>query len=144
MVRMPEPPPKRDFSCPICSESIDNILTAIAHGEHAQPAHLECVIRRLAEREQLSEDEQIAYIGEGDFAVLHRPSTRGSGRTEIRRRIEYEDKNHKPEWRRELSPGVSRDYIPSPGSLADLLPDQPEDALLAAKSIYLPKYNLPK
>lgn len=139
---MPEPAPKREYGpCPICENAIDNPFTAIAHGDEALPAHFECVIGRLTEMEQLGPDEQIAYIGEGTFAVLHRPNDKTSVRPEIRKLIEYEDKHNKPEWRKELSPGISRDYIPSPGSLVDLVPETPEESSLASRSIYLPKYN---
>lgn len=120
--RLPDPIPDREHEpCPISGEPIDDILTAITHPASGKPARFDAVITSLSQREQLEEDERIAYIGKGTFGIIK--MQRGSnGRQElvVRKRITYEEGHDKQDWRRELAPGISRDYPPEPRPLSEL------------------------
>jgi len=119
---LPDPVPEREHEpCPISGEPIEDILTAITHPASGKPARFDAVITSLAEREQLEEDERIAYIGKGVFGIIKMQRDSG-GHQElvVRKRIPYEDGHDKQTWRRELAPGISRDYPPEPRPLSEL------------------------
>lgn len=141
---MPAPVPKREYGPdPISGKPIDNILTAIADPTSGQPANFDSILRQLEEQEELTENERIIYVGRGEFGVLVE-NKGGSPRFAIRKRIQIEDEYQKAEWRKELSPGISRDYTPQPEPLSELFDEA--EALVketgfgkAHPSIYLPK-----
>lgn len=141
---MPPPVPKRDYGPdPITGEPISDILSAIADPETGRPANFDSVVRRLEEQEELGENERIVYVGKGAFGVL--VENKGQKpRYQIRKRIQIEDEYEKYAWRRELSPGISRDYVPSPQPLHELYDEAEADVTdsgfgKAQPSIYLPK-----
>lgn len=110
---MPDPVPERDYGeCPISHEPIDDIYAAIDDPETGRPARFEAVLERIAKREDIAENEHVIYIGSGNFAIAE-DDPKG-GFPIIKRRVEFEDTHRKTEWRKELSPGISRDYPPNP------------------------------
>ncbi len=126
--RMPEPIPQREYEpCPISGEEIDHIASAIAHPGTGKPARFESVIKRLeqqiiAEQEgEEIEEGRIAYLGRGTFGLITFENVPGKNQPMlvVQKYIEYED-NDRHEWRRELAPGISRDYIPNPQPLSQL------------------------
>lgn len=119
---LPDALPERAYdSDPISGEPIDDIFSAITHPATGKPARIESVIEQLTESEELGEDERIAYIGRGAFGIV-RMTTGENGRPllEVRKRIQYEDGHGRDDWRRELAPGISRDYPPEPEPLSNL------------------------
>lgn len=109
---MPDAPPKREYSaCPICGEPMRDIHSAIAFPPSNQPAHFECVTGRIAEQETLAENERVVYLGNGSFGIVADEKTPGvsGSRYMVRKRIQFEDKDTVFDWRKELSPGISRD-----------------------------------
>ncbi|MFW5800864.1 MAG: hypothetical protein ACOCVC_02425 [Spirochaeta sp.] len=118
-VTMPDPVPEREYGeCPISHEPIDDIYAAVDDPDTGKPARFEAVLDKLAKRENIAENERIVYIGSGTFAVAE-DNPKG-GFPVIKRRIEFEDTHHRTEWRKELSPGISRDYPPHPKPIEDL------------------------
>ena len=119
---LPDPVPEREHApCPISGEPIDDILTAINHPASNKPARFDAVITGIAAQEQLGPDERVAYIGKGMFGII-KMAKNSDGRPElvVRKRIPYEDGYEKQQWRRELAPGISRDYAPDPRPLSEL------------------------
>jgi hypothetical protein len=122
-ITMPEPVPEREYDdCPISHEPIEDVYTAIDDPDTGKPARFDAVLERLAKREQIAEDESIIYIGGGVFAVAR--NYKEGAFPEIVRRIEFEDSHHRQEWRRELSPGISRDYLPKPEPVHQLYTEE--------------------
>lgn len=118
-ITMPGPVPEREYGeCPISNQPIEDIYTAIEDPDSGRPARFEAVLELLAEREKIDDDERIVYIGSGTFAVVE--DQPDGGFPFIKRRIEFEDTQQRREWRRELSPGISRDYSPQPESIQEL------------------------
>ena len=108
--RMPEPPPKREYDvCPICNQPMRDIHSAIAFPPSDVPAHFECVIRSISEGEKLAENERVVYLGNGSFGVVQDQSGQGKSHYVVVRRIQFEERDRVVQWRRELSPGISRD-----------------------------------
>lgn len=143
---MPPPVPKREYEpCPISGDPINNIYTAIADPVSGRPANFDSVLGRLAESEELAENETIVYLGRGSFGVLV-DDTAKKPRYYVRKRIQFEDEHEKYPWRRELSPGISRDYVPSPQPLSELYDEA--EAVVGVngfgrnhQSIYMPKVD---
>ncbi len=119
---LPDPIPEREREpCPISGEPIDDILTAITHPASGRPARFDAVIGKIAEHEQLEADERIAYIGRGNFGIVKMEKDEyGQPLLVVRKRIVYEEGGDKKDWRRELAPGISRDYPPEPRPLSEL------------------------
>ncbi len=141
---MPPPVPRRDYGPdPINGEPLQDILTAIADPSSGKPANFDTVLKQLEEQEQLSENERIVYVGKGSFGVLVENRS-AKPRYSIRKRIQFEDEFEKYPWRKELSPGISRDYTPAPQPLSELFDEAEATVSLsgygkAHPSIYLPK-----
>ena len=93
----------REVLCPICNEPITDIATAIADKASGKPAHFDCILNQIKSAEPVGENEKISYIGQGRFAVLYFENPRDQRHFTIKKVIEYEDKEHKAEWRDELS-----------------------------------------
>ena len=93
-------------ACPLCGERVDDLYTAIAYGERMAPAHFDCIVSLLGEREELEEGARLCYLGGGSFGIVQthsaaRPGDRG-GTLLIRKRIEVEERDSAPAWREEL------------------------------------------
>jgi hypothetical protein len=107
---MPEPPPKREYgACPICQQPMRDIHSAIAYPPSDVPAHFECVVKKIAEDEGVKQSERVVYLGNGSFGVVEDQSAQGKSSYVVVRRIQFEERDHPVGWRRELSPGISRD-----------------------------------
>ena len=92
---------KRPFpECPICNQSVKFLLTAISVGEDNRPAHFDCVLKLLSETEDLGPKEKITYIGNGNFAIV---SGKAGKNLVIRKKIEFENRENKGEWRKRIS-----------------------------------------
>jgi hypothetical protein len=118
---MPPKPPEREYGpCPLSGEPIEHIFSAVQDPESGRPAILERAIERVSRNEELGENERLCYIGDGNFGVVYEERRGKNTVVEIRRRIEYENRNDKADWRKELSPGISRDYVPEPRPLSEL------------------------
>ena len=124
---MPPERPKREYDpCPLSGEPISDILTAIADPETGRPSNLESVLDKLRKTESLGPNERLAYIGRGEFGVVEESGNAKDKTVTVKRRIVYENTNQSYEWRRELSPGISRDYVPEPRPLSELYSDEDE------------------
>jgi len=93
--------PAYDTPCPVCGEVIFEISSAITEKLTGQPAHFECIIKKIAEEENIQEDETICYLGNGSFGIIQKRNSKQMTFF-IRKRIQYEDKDVKKDWRRNL------------------------------------------
>ena len=94
--------------CPVCGKLVKNLYTAISYGKTSSPAHFDCIVRLLREREDLPAGENWCYLGGGSFGVVRRannvrnPKRSSKSVFSIRNRIDFESEGSKPEWRTEL------------------------------------------
>ena len=94
---------KKDFPiCPICGNSVKDINTAIASEENDSPAHFDCILKQLEQREELEKDEKICYLGKGSFGII-KTRNGGSQKFFVRKRIQYEVEEKKYDWRKKIS-----------------------------------------
>ncbi len=89
--------------CPICGKAVKSMLTAIAVNEEMDPAHFDCVIKQITDKENIGKGEKVTYLGNGTFAVIKiKSGSRGTSFTVIKK-IQYEDKEKQVEWRKKIS-----------------------------------------
>lgn len=110
-VRAPAPAaaaaePGDPSGCPVCTEPVRDLYTAIAYGERKAPAHFDCIVALLGEREELEEGTRVCYLGGGSFGIVqaHAGAREGdrAGMPWVRKRIEVEERDAAPAWREEL------------------------------------------
>lgn len=77
-------------------------MTAIAQGEGNAPAHFDCVLRDIAQKEELQPKEKVCYLGNGAFGIL-KFKQGGPVRFTIRKRIQYEAAEKDVAWRKRIS-----------------------------------------
>ncbi|MBN2049330.1 MAG: hypothetical protein JW760_02700 [Spirochaetales bacterium] len=85
--------------CPLCGEKITDLSSALTERISGNPAHFECVMKQIAQAEDLQKDEKVSYLGNGSFGILQQAP---GGQFKIRKKIPYEEKETSTEWRRNL------------------------------------------
>jgi len=89
--------------CPVCGEVIRDMSTAVKDPKSDSPLHFDCAIGLIQKDNPLSQGEKIAYIGQGRFAVLYFANVHDSKHFQIKKIIDWEEKEKKPLWRDEMS-----------------------------------------
>ena len=140
---MPVRPPKREYPLdPITGAPVDNVYTAFTHRETEQPTSFDAVLDHLRNAENIAENQQLIYVGSGSFGVYEEVEENGRRHLALQRKITYEDSHHKPDWRRELAPGISRDYQPAPQPLSQLYSQDEQSQfpkIGASSGAYIPR-----
>ena len=90
------------YTCEICMQTIQDITTALAMPVSGKQAHFDCVLEKLSEKEKLEEGQQIVYLGGGNFGVVKVDAKSSKNEFKIIKKIEYEDREIIPDWRKEL------------------------------------------
>ncbi|MGN0728943.1 hypothetical protein [Treponema sp.] len=94
--------------CEVCGQGIRDISTAINSRNSEGLIHFDCALESLSKRESLDPGDKLAYIGQGRFGVIHFASPADTKHFTIRKIIEWEEKDKKPEWRSEIADLYSR------------------------------------
>lgn len=102
------------FNCVICNSEINFLSTAldVKYNSVNGPVHFDCILKVLNENENLSNGESLTYIGKGVFAVIQKTSE--SPGFKIVRKIELENIDEIPDWRKEFSDRIKSIETPSP------------------------------
>jgi hypothetical protein len=101
---------KKDYPlCPICEKAISELSSAINHRETAKPAHFDCIMKTIEQTEGINPNEKICYLGKGSFGIVRFQKMGGTIPFIIRKRIQYENLEETPEWRKNLDKLVSRE-----------------------------------
>lgn len=93
----------RQIICPKCQMPITDIASALPDKITGKPIHFDCVLNQIKKDEPVGENEKIAYIGQGRFAVLYYENPRDPKKFTVKKTIEWEEREQKSEWRDELS-----------------------------------------
>ena len=102
-------PPRASFprdqvsQCPFCGQTVRDVLTAIATSADNQPAHFDCVLRRIGEQEDLRPREKVVYLGNGCFGIVRFRNGNDLRQFTIRKRIQFEDAEGIVAWRSTVS-----------------------------------------
>ncbi|ORC31874.1 hypothetical protein B4O97_16560 [Marispirochaeta aestuarii] len=96
---------KRYYSeCPICGKGVRDLLTAVAWGDERKPSHFDCVLKAIADQEDVQGKEKVVYLGAGSFGIVKfRSGTGSSPRFTVRKRVQLEEKEEKLDWRKKVS-----------------------------------------
>ncbi len=95
-------PEKPELVCALCGEVITETASSLALPESGEPAHFDCVMKKLEETETLEEGDSIAYLGGGNFGIIRKNSQNSTG-FEIKKKIDFENKEKIGDWRKKLS-----------------------------------------
>ena len=98
--RRPASDPVEFPLCPVCEKAVRELASAITHRETGLPAHFDCVLRILREENTLSDNEKICYLGKGSFGIVQFRPNGAPPRFLVRQRIQYEDLETVPDWRK--------------------------------------------
>ncbi len=79
------------------------MLTAVAVNEDMDPAHFDCVLKKISEEEKVGPGEKVTYIGNGTFAVIKMKHGGKGSSFSIIKKIQYESKDLKADWRKKIS-----------------------------------------
>ncbi len=90
------------YNCEICSEVIQDISSALAMPGSGNPAHFDCVLKKITGDEKLEEGQQVVYLGGGNFGIIKTDSKGSRNTFQIIKKIEYEERDKTPEWRKLL------------------------------------------
>ena len=89
--------------CEYCGLPIADLATAVENKKTGKPIHFDCAVGILSEQEKLSEGERITYIGQGRFGILYFANPHDMKHFTIKKIIDWEDKDKKPEWRDQMA-----------------------------------------
>ncbi len=95
-------PEKPELICALCGEVIKETASSLSLPESGEPAHFDCVMKKLEETEHLEEGDSIAYLGGGSFGIIRKNSQNSTG-FEIKKKIDFENKENIGAWRKKLS-----------------------------------------
>lgn len=93
----------RQVICSKCGQPVTDMASAMNDKSSGTPIHFECAMDQVSAGEKLGTGEKIAYIGQGRFAVLFYENIRDQRHFQIKKIIEWEERDKKPEWRDEMS-----------------------------------------
>ena len=79
------------------------MASAVIDKASGDPAHFDCILDQLNKTETLGENEKIAYIGQGRFALLRYEDPSDVKSFKIIKTIEWEGRDAELPWRSELS-----------------------------------------
>jgi hypothetical protein len=94
---LPEP------ECPLCGKPIKDLASALSDKASGTPAHFECILGALRERELLEEGDQLSYIGGGRFGIVHYNNPHDSKNFQIKKILQWEDQNIRSDWRKQVA-----------------------------------------
>ncbi|MCL2608380.1 MAG: hypothetical protein FWD94_00525 [Treponema sp.] len=98
--------PKVDLEpeiCVLCEKPIDEFATVVSDHESGRPAHFDCAVNRIAEREHLEEGDRVGYIGGGRFGIIKFDNPGDPKKFKIKKILEWEKKGDRSKWRTALS-----------------------------------------
>ncbi|HOF11950.1 MAG TPA: hypothetical protein PK248_04460 [Treponemataceae bacterium] len=92
-----------DFTCSFCQKEIQDLPSALSDKTSGEPVHFDCVLEHLKESEEIGENEKLFYIGKGNFAIAYFENPHDLRKFEIRKLIEWENKEKESRWRNDIS-----------------------------------------
>ena len=85
--------------CTICNKPIRDVSAAINDQSNEKPAHFDCVLKSLSDKETLGKQEKVIYLGSGKFGVV---KIINSKKFEIIKQILYENSEERIDWRKDM------------------------------------------
>ncbi|MCK5268989.1 MAG: hypothetical protein KAR07_12485 [Spirochaetes bacterium] len=82
---------KHKSECSICRQPIDDMLSAIGSEKNNDTRHFTCAQKEILKYEKLLENEELTYIGGGDFVIIQKQKNKGKKNILLRKRINYKE-----------------------------------------------------
>jgi hypothetical protein len=89
--------------CPRCGMPIEDLPSALTDKESGNPVHFDCIVARIAEGETLMDGDKVVYLGGGRFGVVHFENNQEPKNFQVRKTIQWEEKDKRAPWRRDVS-----------------------------------------
>ena len=101
----PQPPAlsMAPVACILCGKPIKEFVTAVSDPISGGPAHFDCTVSKIAERERLEKGDTVGYIGGGRFGIIHFSNPQNPRKFQIKKIFEWEKNEIRSEWRVALS-----------------------------------------
>jgi len=85
--------------CILCNKPIREFSTAFCDPDTGKPAHFDCTVNRIVEKEKLEKGDSIGYIGGGRFGIIHFTNPQNPRKFTIKKIFEWEKNESRSEWR---------------------------------------------
>ncbi|MCL2191208.1 MAG: hypothetical protein FWB79_04405 [Treponema sp.] len=85
--------------CILCDKPIREFSTALCDPDTGKPAHFDCTVNRIVERERLEKGDSVGYIGGGRFGIIHFTNPQNPRKFTIKKIFEWEKNESRSEWR---------------------------------------------
>ncbi len=89
--------------CCKCGQVIQDLTQAISGKTENSLMHFDCALEEVSKSESLGPGDKIAYIGQGRFGLLHFENPHDMKHFQIRKIIEWENKEEKAPFRNEMA-----------------------------------------
>lgn len=89
--------------CKKCGLPIKDPTLAISDKVTGLPVHFDCILKFLKQSEELKENEEVIYIGSGNFAIVYFENPKIRKQFKIIKLIEWETGSRTSEWRIEMA-----------------------------------------
>lgn len=93
----------REVLCPACGKPIEDLSSAIGDKASGQPMHFDCALKKVTDAEKPAPGKNVAYIGNGRFAVISYENPADTKHFKIEKIIEWEDRDEPLSWRGEMA-----------------------------------------
>ncbi|MGP1439029.1 MAG: hypothetical protein ACTTKH_08170 [Treponema sp.] len=88
--------------CEKCGKEIKDLTLALSDKNTGNPVHFDCILSFIKNSEELKENEEIIYIGHGNFAIVSFENPKIRKKFKIVKLIEWEEKNEDCQWKNEI------------------------------------------
>ena len=89
--------------CPCCGKPIRDIASALSDRGTGEAVHFDCIISRISQEEVLDKGDFVSYIGGGRFGIVRFNNPGDGKKFTIKKILEWENKEDRPEWRSSVS-----------------------------------------
>ena len=88
--------------CEKCGKEIRDLTTALSDKDSGNPVHFDCILEFIKNSEEIKENEEVIYIGNGNFAIVSFENPKIRKKFKIVKSIEWEEKNRTYQWKDEI------------------------------------------
>ncbi len=88
--------------CEKCGKEIRDLTTALSDKNTGNPVHFDCILEFIKNSEEIKENEEVIYIGNGCFAIVSFENPKIKKKFKIVKSIEWEEKNRTYQWKDEI------------------------------------------
>ena len=85
--------------CEKCGKEIKDLNIAISNRNTGNPVHFDCILEFIKNSEEIKANEEVIYIGNGNFAIIAFENPKIRKKFKIVKSIEWEEKNKNYQWK---------------------------------------------